>query len=491
MASGDARPVPRKGVLFRVTFPVLDADGDLVTAAAGLDSEISKDGGAFADCTNEATEIATSSGMYYLDLTATEMDADTVVVIVKTTTLKAKTTPIVLYPEEIGDYRADVPQVDGAALGTHGVGQFPSDVRQVDGVALGTHGAGQLPSDVRQVDGAALGTHGAGQFPSDVRQVDGAVLGTHGAGQLPSDVRQWVGGAPNPLIAGRVDANAQVVGDKTGYQLAADQAVNTTKWVGTAVDAPLLLDTKQAIPGDVRGWRGSVPNALIAGRVDANAQVVADKTGYELAADQPVNTTKWVGTAVDAPLLLDTKQAIPGDVRGWRGGVPNALIAGRVDANAQVVGDKTGYSLAADQPVNTTKWAGTTVDAPVLLDGKQTIPGDVRGWRGSVPNAMIAGRVDANAQVVGDKTGYTLAAGSYSARASSSQRGTASLPDGGSTLSVDLSISSVTTSRASQATSHRDQDAMASQISSSTTIQFTRDNAIGATFAATEVWELL
>lgn len=110
MASGDARPIPRKNVAYRVTFPIFDADGDLVTGAAGLDSEVSKDAGTFADCTNEATEIASSSGMYYLDLTATEMNADTVAVLVKTSTSGAKTTPIVLYPEEAGDIRVNVSQ---------------------------------------------------------------------------------------------------------------------------------------------------------------------------------------------------------------------------------------------------------------------------------------------------------------------------------------------------------------------------------------------
>lgn len=100
MAATDARPFPIKGAAYRVTFPIFDNDGDLVTGAAALDSEISKDGGTFADCTNEATEIATSSGMYYLDLTATEMSADTVSIIVKTTTTDAKTTPIVLYPDK-------------------------------------------------------------------------------------------------------------------------------------------------------------------------------------------------------------------------------------------------------------------------------------------------------------------------------------------------------------------------------------------------------
>ena len=86
MASSDATPFAIKNQAYRVTFPIFDDNGDLVSSAASLDSEVSKDGGTFANCTNEATEIATNSGMYYLDLTATEMNADTVAVIVKTST---------------------------------------------------------------------------------------------------------------------------------------------------------------------------------------------------------------------------------------------------------------------------------------------------------------------------------------------------------------------------------------------------------------------
>lgn len=111
MASTDARPVPLKNTAYRVYFPIMDADGDLVTGAAGLDSEVSIDGGTFADCTNEATEIATSSGMYFLDLTSAEMNGDAICIIVKTSTNGAKTTPIVLYPAESTDIPVDVTAV--------------------------------------------------------------------------------------------------------------------------------------------------------------------------------------------------------------------------------------------------------------------------------------------------------------------------------------------------------------------------------------------
>lgn len=115
MASGDAKPFPLKNSAYRVTFPILDSDGDLVTGAASLDSEISKDGGTFTDCTNEATEIATNSGMYYLDLTSTEMNTDCVAIIIKTTTAGAKTTPMVLYPVEDSDIPVNVKEVNGTA----------------------------------------------------------------------------------------------------------------------------------------------------------------------------------------------------------------------------------------------------------------------------------------------------------------------------------------------------------------------------------------
>lgn len=111
----NALPYPVYGVPFGIEFPILDADGDLVTGATGLDSERSLNGDTFADCTNEATEIATSSGMYYLLLTAAEMTADVVAVIVKTSSSGAKTTVLTLYPRKLVSLRTGTAQ--GGAAG--------------------------------------------------------------------------------------------------------------------------------------------------------------------------------------------------------------------------------------------------------------------------------------------------------------------------------------------------------------------------------------
>lgn len=88
---------PKKNSIFTVTFPIYDNDGDPVSGAAGLDSEVSIDGGTFADCTNEASEIATSSGIYELDLTASEMNGDRIVTVTKTSTGNAKSAVNVMY----------------------------------------------------------------------------------------------------------------------------------------------------------------------------------------------------------------------------------------------------------------------------------------------------------------------------------------------------------------------------------------------------------
>jgi hypothetical protein len=97
-------PYPVYGAPFGFVIPITEADGDLVTSAAGLDSEISKNGDTLTDCTNEATEIG--GGLYYLLLTATEMTADVVSGVTKTSTADAKTTSWSLYPRKLVTVRS-------------------------------------------------------------------------------------------------------------------------------------------------------------------------------------------------------------------------------------------------------------------------------------------------------------------------------------------------------------------------------------------------
>lgn len=70
---------PIWGCPFTLVFPIRDRYGVLQTGcAASADSEISKDGAAFTDCTNEIAEIG-SSGYYKITLEAAETQAAQVV----------------------------------------------------------------------------------------------------------------------------------------------------------------------------------------------------------------------------------------------------------------------------------------------------------------------------------------------------------------------------------------------------------------------------
>jgi hypothetical protein len=94
----NALPYPVYGLAFTVTFPLLDADGDPISPSSP-DSQISKNGDTYAACTNEAVEIATTSGTCYLTLTASELTADVVTIRILST--GAKTTVITLYPRKL------------------------------------------------------------------------------------------------------------------------------------------------------------------------------------------------------------------------------------------------------------------------------------------------------------------------------------------------------------------------------------------------------
>jgi hypothetical protein len=155
MASTDALPVPRKNAAYRLTFGIFKSDGTLITGATGLDSEVSKDAGTFADCTAEATEIATSSGVYYLDLSSTEMNADTVCVLVKSTSTGAVPVVITLYPQEAGDIRVNPTYWNDTAVATPTTAGVPEvDVTYWTGEAvIATTATGVPRVDVHRLNG--------------------------------------------------------------------------------------------------------------------------------------------------------------------------------------------------------------------------------------------------------------------------------------------------------------------------------------------------
>lgn len=294
MASTDALPIPRKNTAYRVYLPILDADGDLVTGATGLDSEISKDGGTFADCTNEATEIASASGMYYLDLTSTEMNADCVVIIVKTSSSGAKTTPIILYPEEAGDIRVNVTAYGGTA------GTFSGGRPEVNM----THAAGTAWASGAIVSGAfAAGAIGASALATDT--ITAAKIATDAGTEIASAVwdlattghttASTFGAQLKTLldtIASYLDTEIAAIKAKTDsltFTVANQLDANVTYWkgatapamtgdafarLGAPVGASISADIA-AVQADTDNIQTRIPAALVSGRMDASVGAMA------------------------------------------------------------------------------------------------------------------------------------------------------------------------------------------------------------------------
>jgi hypothetical protein len=123
MAATDSMPVPKKGVAFRLYFTVRDAAGDPVTGFTSPDSEVSLDGAAFADCTNEATFVGHGNG--YIDLTTSEMNADSVCFYMS---CSEGSIDIAIAPEEAGDIRsrADLDTIKTNPVVNAGTVTFPT-----------------------------------------------------------------------------------------------------------------------------------------------------------------------------------------------------------------------------------------------------------------------------------------------------------------------------------------------------------------------------
>lgn len=302
MAATDARPIPRKNAAYRVTFPILDADGDLVTGAAGLDSEVSIDGGTFADCTNEATEIATASGMYYLDLTSAEMNGDTIAIIVKTSTSGAKTTPIALYPEEAGDVRVNVTAWNGTAVPTEDTAGYPKvtikdgtgtgEIDTTSGkVAIATGGITVASFAAGAIDNAAIATDAIGSAElaaSAVTEIQ-AGLSTLDA----AAVRAAVG-----LAAANLDTQLTAIDDYIDTEIAAIKAKTDN------------LPTDPADASDIAASFSTVNTTLatIVGYIDTEVAAIKAKTDNLPASPAAVGDIPTANANADA--LLDRANAI-------------------------------------------------------------------------------------------------------------------------------------------------------------------------------------
>ena len=272
-----------KNVASYIVFPIVDADGDLVSGAAELDSEIDhwSDGGApdgFADCTNEATEIGTT-GMYYLSLTQAESNYDYSVVQVKTSTSGAKTQVILINRT---NQQSDVAAISG-------------DTTAADNCELMFDGTGYAGGTTKLgVDAVAIS--------GDTTAADNLESACDGTGYN-------LGGGDIVVASVTAGVTASTVSDKTGYALTAayDAAKNAAPETGGNIAAiKSKTDNLPASPAAVGSAMTLADDAITAAKYDqSTAYPLASSDGSDLtacatAAGFSTHSAADVKTAIEA-----------------------------------------------------------------------------------------------------------------------------------------------------------------------------------------------
>lgn len=292
-------------------------------------------------------------------------------------------------------------------------GYTASTVSDKTGYSLSASQSFSTSGSVGSVTGAVgsvtgnVGGNVSGSVASVVGNVGGNVVGTVASvvgnlgGNVVGNVNGNVAGSVGSVTAGvtvstnndKTGYTVSTVSDKTGYSLSSSQTFSTSGSVGSVVGAV-----------------GSVASGVT---VSTNN----DKTGYALTAgehsnvqtdaynalNQAMPTTPTTGSAFDRiksyiNASLSAIKAVT-DQFTFDGSNVHAIVDSAVVVSGEVtVG---GYATGQDPA------------SYILATPAQKIDTDASGrvnigkWLGSVVNSLISGRVPANAQVVGDKTGYT------------------------------------------------------------------------------------
>ena len=371
----NALPYPVYSLAYTVVFPLLDADGDLVTGGGAdtPDSEVSKNGDTFADCTNEMTEVATNSGMYFLTLTAAEMTAEIVTIICKTATAGTKTTPIVLYPRKLVQLRSGT---SGGATGSLSMFKLDAAAGDENNTWIGC-------LIVATIDGTAEARI-INAYNGDSQD---ATVAPDFVTATPDEDDTFVIYLPDGVLYSWVDVRRIDDGESAAQNLktAGDSYSATRGFTGTAVPAvaaagsgglftrgtgagQINQSTNGQIDVDVQKWLGTAPLGLSSQRVQVDVQAIdglasaATVLGLWLA--------EGVQTVADSGTTTTLVDAVLTQADGYWNG---ALLVFRSGTNAGRTAIITDFDAATD----TLTFAPAVPDA-VTTEGYVLIPG--LGW---------------------------------------------------------------------------------------------------------------
>lgn len=209
-----------------ITF-LMVATSDHIAGLTGITPavQISKNAGAGAASSNAASAVDATNlpGWYKLTLTATETNTNGDLTFAATGTGADPTG----WKEQVVAFNPTdavrlgltaLPNANAEAAGGlftrgSGAGQInQANNGNIDANTVRLNGTAQTARDLGANVDVVLSTRAT---PAQILTTPANLLTTDASGRV--DLGNWRGSAPNVLIAGRVDANAQVVGDKTGY----------------------------------------------------------------------------------------------------------------------------------------------------------------------------------------------------------------------------------------------------------------------------------
>lgn len=320
-----------------LVFPIYDADGDLVTAAASLDSERSIDQGTFTDCTNEAAEIATSSGMYSLVLTQAEINGDEIATITKTVTAGAKTAPNVIYTSTRNIDDLAFPTTSGRSIDVETTGEVGLDLDNT----VGTLAAAQIATDAITAAKIAADAIGSSELATDAIGAAQIAANAIGASEIADGAID-----AGAFAAGAIDTAAIATDAIDADALAADAVTEIRSLVNGTSDSGTTTTMVDAVrtEADTDYFKGDFI-LFTSGNISGQCRLI---TGFTPASD-----TVTFSPATTQAVATQTYEILPAarvDLELWLGSVANALVSGRVDASvgAMAAAVMTAAAVATD-----------------------------------------------------------------------------------------------------------------------------------------------
>jgi hypothetical protein len=273
------------------------------------------------------------------------MNADTVAVIVKTSSSGAKTTALVIYPLKDGDLPTNVTQIAGQTASAAGAVTFPGTIASTTNITGGTittatNVTNRVTANTDQwngvtVTGMPLPTSSYTSPPTAATIADAVwdeASGDHLAAGSTGAALNAAGSAGDPWTTTLPGAYS---GSQAGKMLA-DILTDT----GTTLQGEL-----DGIQADTEDIQSRLPAALVSGRMDSSVGAMAANvlTASALATDAVTEIQSGLATAANV-------SAVETDTQDIQSRLPAALVGGRMDASvgAMASGVLTAAALATD-----------------------------------------------------------------------------------------------------------------------------------------------